>query len=325
MWSSGMKGIGRDEVAVPAHRVVERLAGRRGSRVRDSRGTTVRSKSRSRESESIARRDRGETPSSDRSQSHGAGTAESPSRPRYRECRGCHAPVRIARRGRAIESSLRCDRRCAPAGLERKTPARVGLRDPATESRLDSESRTGPWPASSRVARALMFASCSPPATTRRGYLRAPASRKPRVVAVMNKDSALELFALEDRPAAAGDLIAFVRSLEREFDRRQALTLDHSIVQIRLDRQQAESSVTFGLQRQVGRIHQVEIVEVPQFRLDDAPCSEERVLRSSTCRHSVHAHHRQSITPSGHPAQTESGRVGRPVPGARAAWSAGRR
>ncbi len=32
-----------------------------------------------------------------------------------------------------------------------------------------------------------------------------------------------------------------------------------------------------------------EIVDVPQFRLDDAPRTEERVLRSSTCRHRVHA------------------------------------
>ena len=70
-----------------------------------------------------------------------------------------------------------------------------------------------------------MFASCSPSATTLRAYVRAPASRKPRVVAVMNEDSALELFALEDRPAAAGDLIAFVRSLERAFDRRQVPSL----------------------------------------------------------------------------------------------------
>jgi len=170
--------------------------------------------------------------------------------------------------------------------------------------------------------RALMFASCSPPATTMRGYVRAPASRKPRVVAVMNKDSALELFALEDRPAAAGDPIAFVRSLEGEFDRRQALTLDHTIIENRLDRQQAEPSVTSGLQRQVGWLYQVEIVEVPQFRLDDAPRSEECVLRSSTCRHRVHAHHRRSITQSRSPAQTESGRADTPAPGALAAWSA---
>ena len=100
------------------------------------------------------------------------------------------------------------------------THAHETWRDPAIESRLGSESRTGPWPASSRVARAPLFASCSPPATTLRGYVGAPASRKPRVVAVMNRDSALELLALEDRPAAAGDPIAFVRSLEGEFDRR---------------------------------------------------------------------------------------------------------
>lgn len=215
-----MKVVSRDEVAVPADRVVGRPAGRRGSPVRDSRGTTARSKPRSQGSERIARRDRGEIPSGDRSQSPGAVTAESPSQPRYHECRGYHAPVRIAPQARAIESYLRCDRRWAPAGLERTTPARVGLRDPVIESRLGSESRTGPWPASSRVARALLFASCSPPATTLRGYVGAPASRKPRVVAVMNKDSALELLALEDRPAAAGDPIAFVRSLEGEFDRR---------------------------------------------------------------------------------------------------------
>lgn len=115
---------------------------------------------------------------------------------------------------------------------------------------------------------------------------------------MMNEELTAKLLAIEDRPAAPGDLIAFVRSLEGEFDRRQALTLHHSIVEIRLDRQQAESSVTFGLQRQVGGFAQVEIVEVPQFRLDDAPRSEKYVLRSSTCRHSVHAHYRRSIMQS---------------------------
>lgn len=98
---------------------------------------------------------------------------------------------------------------------------------------------------------------------------------------MMNEELTAKLLAIEDRPAAPGDLIAFVRSLEGEFDR-----------------QQAESSVTFGLQRQVGGFAQVEIVEVPQFRLDDAPRSEKYVLRSSTCRHSVHAHYRRSIMQS---------------------------
>lgn len=153
----------------------------------------------------------------------------------------------------------------------------------------------------------------------------ASAGGKRRVITLMPKQPASKPLSLTDRPAASRNSIAFVKSLEGEFDRRQVLTLDHTIIESRLDRQQAEPSVTAGLYRQAGGFHQVEIVEVPQFRLDDAPCSEERVLRSSTCRHSVHAHHRQSITPSGHPAQTESGRVGRPVPGARAAWSAGRR
>ncbi len=105
----------------------------------------------------------------------------------------------------------------------------------------------------------------------------------------MEEESTAKLLSIEDRPATPRDPITFIRSLEGEFDRRQVLTLDHPIVEIRLDCQQAESAVTFGLQRQVGRIHQVEIFDVPQFRLDDAPRTEERLLRSSTCRHVIHA------------------------------------
>lgn len=105
-----MKRISRDDVAGHADRVHDRPTNRRGSRVRDSRGTTAQSKPRSRESESIAPRGRAETPSGGRSQSHGAGTAESPSRPRDRECRGRHAPVRIAHQARASESCRHCSR-----------------------------------------------------------------------------------------------------------------------------------------------------------------------------------------------------------------------
>lgn len=87
-------------------------------------------------------------------------------------------------------------------------------------------------------------------------------------VALINEEVTAKLLAIEDRPAAAGDPIAFVGSLEGEFDR-----------------QQAELSVTFSLQRQVGRIHHIEIVDVPQIRLDDAPRTKERVLRRSTGHH----------------------------------------
>ena len=153
--------------------------------------------------------------------------------------------------------------------------------------------------------RARMFAGNPGNEDTRRRW----SCGKRRVITLMPKQPASKPFSLTDRPAATRNPIAFVKSLEGEFDRRQALTLDHTIIENRLVRQQAEPSVTSGLQRQVGWLYQVEIVEVPQFRLDDAPRSEECVLRSSTCRHRVHAHHRRSITPSGHPAQTESGRT----------------
>ena len=132
----------------------------------------------------------------------------------------------------------------------------------------------------------------------------AAAGGKRRVITLMKKQSASKPHTLTNGPPASRNPIALVKSLEREFDRWQALTLDKPIIDTRLDRQQAEPSVTLGLQPQVGRIGQIEIVDVPQFRLDDAPRTEERALRSSTCSHRVHANRRRSITQSRFPARS---------------------
>jgi hypothetical protein len=63
----------------------------------------------------------------------------------------------------------------------------------------------------------------------------------------MEEESTAKLLSIKGRPAAPSDPITFIKSFEGEFDRWQALTLDHPIVEFRLDCQQAEPSVTFGL------------------------------------------------------------------------------
>jgi len=65
-----------------------------------------------------------------------------------------------------------------------------------------------------------------------RGYVLAPASRKHGVVAVMNKDSALELFALEDGPCASADPVSFIGPAEGEFHGERAVALADPIVEI---------------------------------------------------------------------------------------------
>ncbi len=52
----------------------------------------------------------------------------------------------------------------------------------------------------------------------------------------MEEEAAAKLLSIEDRPATPRDPITFIRSLEGEFDGRQALMLDHPIVEISSNR-----------------------------------------------------------------------------------------
>src|SRR5688572_2709336 len=88
----------------------------------------------------------------------------------------------------------------------------------------------------------------------------------------MEQESTPKLLSIKNRPSAARDPMPFIGSFEGEFDR-----------------QQAEPSATPSLQREVGRIQKIEIVDLPRFRLDDAPPTDEPTLCRSSCRHTIHA------------------------------------
>ncbi len=68
---------------------------------------------------------------------------------------------------------------------------------------------------------------------------RPPSRAKRRIISAVEEQSATKLVAVECRPAAAGDPIAFLDAFKRELNRRQAVALDDSIVKIRFDRQKS--------------------------------------------------------------------------------------
>ena len=177
MWSSGMQGISRDEIAVSAGRVVGDPAGRRGWPVPDSRGTMPSPRARCPGSGSIGGRDPPETPTVGRPRWPAVGTAESQAPPRRRESRSRLGSVRIARQRFATESCPRCGPGYSLTIREMRTPGGVGVPDPVHGSRPDSESRSG----LPRVSFRAVYARSVAPHTHRRRRRDAAATAVPRL------------------------------------------------------------------------------------------------------------------------------------------------
>ena len=111
----------------------------------------------------------------------------------------------------------------------------------------------------SRVARALVFASCGP-LSTRSGAL-AVARREPGVIAVMNLRPRGSV--CEGGPAVPGDPVAFVGPLEGEFHGGAAVPFADAVVETGLNRQEAQSPEAVTLESEMRRAEQVEIIRCP--------------------------------------------------------------
>ena len=94
----------------------------------------------------------------------------------------------------------------------------------------------------------------------------------------MKEEPTAELFPLEDCPAASRDPVAFVRSVEGEFDCRSTVALNDAIVEVRLHCQQSERAEPVRFQGQVRGLQEIQIVEIPQFRVDNSPHTNEQAF-----------------------------------------------